>query len=118
MGHPRRWSVIMIAEVKKLASSDERTGERAAKRLAKKFDPEVIHAVLPLALSSDLGVQSRALMVLTRFLDRANREIWNFMRGRLKRGSRATKLTILFVLEDLPVKAACSTLKRYASIHN
>lgn len=97
-----------------LRSPDESKADKAAQLLAKRRDPACMDAVLPLTLSADIDVMSRALFILSRFLKQEDDKIWDFMSPKLSRGDRGTQLAVLCALEDLPIAQALPALKTLA----
>ena len=87
---------------------------KAKRRLIARHDPACVSLLLPLALSSDIQVQSRAVMVLSHFIPTHHGAIWNFMHPRLLRGDKGAKVAALQALEDLPVAEAVPLLKQCA----
>lgn len=100
--------------VEDVASSDAKRASAAVRLLIKRRDPVCVPILLPLAISEDIEVQSRAVMVLSHFLTTQHREIWEFMAPLLLRGDRSRKAAALLALEDLPVAEAIPVLKRIA----
>jgi HEAT repeat protein len=86
--------------------------ERAARSLIEKRDPTCVKAILPLALSQDFDIQSRAVMVLSHFIGIAGERIWEYFGPLLAEGDKQTKLRVLFSLEDLPLSQAATALMR------
>lgn len=100
--------------VEDVASSNTKRAEAAVKALIKRHDAACVQELLPLAVSEDIEVQSRAVMVLSHFIRKQHRAVWNFMRPLLIRGGRSQKSAALLALEDLPVVEAVPVLKRLA----
>lgn len=100
--------------IEDIASSDAKRAGAAVKRLIKRRDPACVIRLLPLTVSEDIEVQSRAVMVLSYFTTTQHRAIWKFMSPLLLRGARNQKASALLALEDLPVPEAVPVLKRIA----
>lgn len=100
--------------IEDLASSNADRAETALKRLIARSDPACVRLLLPLALSPDIQVESRAVMVLSHFIPTQHSAIWSYMSPRLLHGDRTTRLKVLLALEDLPVAEAAPPLKRIA----
>lgn len=100
--------------VEDVASSDAKRAEVAIKRLIRLRDPACVVELLPLAVSEDIEIQSRAVMILSHFTVTQHRAIWKFMSPLLLRGARNQKVSALLALEDLPIAEAVPDLKRFA----
>lgn len=100
--------------VEDVASSDAKRAEAAVKRLIKRRDPACVPELLPLAVSEDIEIQSRAVMVLSHFAATQHRAIWKFIGPLLLRGTWSRKAAAMLALEDLPVAEAVPVLKRIA----
>ncbi|MBI5244977.1 MAG: hypothetical protein HY922_15030 [Elusimicrobia bacterium] len=97
--------------VEKMLSDDEEIRTRAMKALVRRRNPACVPLLLHMLMNPVAG--DAALSVLARFA--GNKQIRDFLLGKLRGKSRQARIEAALILEDLPVLDALPLLKRYAS---